>query len=85
MKEFLDLGSVLQILTKDYTAEVEMIRRIGVSQIGSDYSKYALGFYQLQSMSELAIVIRFSVYHIKRKSDVSDDAHDTEESMDAKS
>ena len=49
-----------------------MVRRIGVSQTGSDYSKYALGYYQLQSMCELAIVIRFSVYHLKRKANLKE-------------
>ena len=51
---------------------MDIVRRIGVSQTGSDYSKYALGYYQLQSMCELAIVIRFSVYHIKRKANLKE-------------
>ena len=33
--------------------------------------KYALGFYQLAAMSELAIVIRFSVYHLIKSGDIN--------------
>ena len=42
------------------------IRIIGVMFLVSDYTKYALGFFQLASMAELTIVIRQSVYFIKQ-------------------
>ena len=38
---------------------------IGIFFLTADYSKYALGFFQLASMAELAIVIRQSVVIIK--------------------
>ena len=63
---------MLKILGRDYKPEIDKIRLIGVSQTGADYSKYALGFYQLQSMCELAIVIRFSVYQIKKKANLKE-------------
>ena len=44
---FLEEAGILQILGRDYKPEIDMVRRIGVSQVGSDYSKYALGYYQL--------------------------------------
>ena len=47
IQEFLGYTSYFKILARDYKPEVGMVRRIGVSQTGSDYSKYALGFYQL--------------------------------------
>lgn len=73
--------TIFEILTKkDYYDEVMMIRRIGIAQIGSDYSKYALGFFQLSSMSELAIVIRFSVHHMIKRADFDFDT-DSEDSI----
>ena len=43
---FLAYTSWLKILAKpDYKPEIDMVRRIGVSQTAADYSKYALGFY----------------------------------------
>merc|ERR1711971_500784 len=73
--------TIFTILTKDYTNEVRQIRHIGQMQIGSDYSKYALAFYQLASMCELAIVIRFSVYHMIKKEEYEDMDVETDESL----
>ena len=80
LQDFLCLG-YFKILAKDYKPEIDMVRHIGVSQTGSDYSKYALGFYQLQSMCELAVVIRFSVYHIKRKANNKESVLSLDDSM----
>ena len=34
-----------KILNNDYAPEVYVFRRIGFTQVGADYSKFALGFY----------------------------------------
>ena len=77
--EFLYEDGLVKILFKNFQPEVSLVRQIGLMQIGSDYSKYALAFYQLASMCELAIVIRFSVYHMIKKEEF--DNFDTEESI----
>ena len=51
------------LCTMDYEDFVHLIRKVGTCLTFSDFSKYALGFIQLASMCELAIVIHFSVYH----------------------
>jgi len=44
---------------------IQSLRLIGVFFLASDYTKYALGFFQLASMAELTIVIRQSVSFFK--------------------
>ena len=41
----------------DYNGMVDLFRKIGYFYITADYSKFALGWFQLASMSELAIAI----------------------------
>ena len=51
-------------LDANYTSIVHTYRKIGQCLTYSDFSKIALGFVQLASMSRLAIEIRYSVYHL---------------------
>lgn len=51
----------VKALTIDYTDMWESAQRVGSFYIASDYSKHALGFFQLASMAELAIVIRQTI------------------------
>ena len=46
-------------------ALLDTVRKIGVFFLSADYTKYALGFFQLASMAELAIVIRHYVNQLK--------------------
>ena len=50
----------------NFTEDIDnTVLRIGVFYLSADYTKYALGFFQLASMAELSIVIRKSVIMIK--------------------
>ena len=44
---------------------IEKVRLVCVWFLAADFAKYALGFFQLASMAELAIVIKFSAIQIK--------------------
>ena len=46
------------IVTVEFSDLVETTRMLGVFFLSADYSKFALGFFQLASMAELAIFIR---------------------------
>ena len=50
----------------DFTHIVKTYRKIGQCLTYCDYSKIALGFVQLASMSRLAIEIRYSVANLLR-------------------
>ena len=52
-----------ELITTDYNDMVDIFRKIGYFYITADYSKFALGWFQLASMSELAIAIQFEVTH----------------------
>lgn len=41
----------------NYIDVVYAVRRLGIFFLSADYTKYALGFFQLASMAELAVVI----------------------------
>ena len=47
-----------ELLIHNFEDFIRTTRHIGAFFLGADYSKYALGFCQLASMAELAIVIR---------------------------
>lgn len=55
-----------ELKTHRYDDMVQTTRLIGSFFLTADYTKYALGFCQLASMAELAVVIRQSVRLIKR-------------------
>ena len=41
----LDFDTLRKIIKQDFAPEVYVFRRIGFTQVGADYSKFALGFY----------------------------------------
>ena len=43
----------------------DTVLKTGIFYLSADYTKYALGFFQLASMAELSIVIRKSVKMIQ--------------------
>ncbi len=49
--------SKAELLVHNFENFIHTSRRIGAFFLGADYSKYALGFCQLASMAEIAIVI----------------------------
>lgn len=53
-----------KVLRQDFSPAVMAAKNVGIFYLISDYCKYALGAFQLASMAELALVIRFSVYHM---------------------
>ena len=70
--EAIRFNSFLNGLTLDSPAISDMIhypRRVGICQTLADYSAISLGYVQLASLCELAIVMRFSIYH-KRYEDL---------------
>lgn len=50
-------------MVRDYSDFITIARQIGFFYIIADYSKFALGWFQLASMAELAIAIQFEVGH----------------------
>ena len=55
---------IFKVLRQDFEPAVIAAKNVGIFYLISDYSKFALGAFQLASMAELALVIRFSVYHM---------------------
>ena len=52
-----DLEDIEHLDQHHYKDIVVSIRRVGLFFLAADYTKYALGYFQLASMAELAIVI----------------------------
>ena len=64
MSDILNNKTKWQLLRLDFTPFVDLIRKIGIFFISGDYSKFALGWFQLASMAELALAIQFEVSHL---------------------
>ena len=56
--------SHFHLLFEDFTPLINLVRHLGLFFITADYNKFALGWFQLASMAELAIAIQFEVNHL---------------------
>ena len=57
MNEIINVYDRKELYTHNFYGFVTLLRHIGYFYVAADFSKFALGWFQLASMSELAIAI----------------------------